>query len=51
MKGTDWKTCVWLRNNSKICPLEVRGLDTSGLGQGQETDTSKHSNETSYSIH
>lgn len=47
MKERDWKTCVWMRNNSKMCLMEVRGLDTCGLGQGQMAGTSKHGNETS----
>ena len=45
MKNTDWKTCVWMRNSSKICLMEVCELDTSGLGQGQVAGTSKHRDE------
>jgi hypothetical protein len=50
MKETDWKKGLWRKNKSKIYLMEVRGLDTCGLGQGQLAGTIKHGNEISNSI-
>ena len=46
IKETDWKSGMRMRSISKICVMELCGLDTSSIGQGQVAGTSKHGNET-----